>query len=211
MLILFLQVQDKFRLDLNDEEAVQFLQSLIDESVSAMFPVVVEQIHKFAQVNQSYINIYNLWFFHWRFIWSNVWWKIIIRSVLCDNKKKFIKLMHQKSMIVVIIHWCWKVIFHREDFNNISDLHLSQCFLVFYKILVQRRVKFVRNVFQTKLLSRLSHKICHLFSSPVLSHKLTISRMWLCFYHYHSPLYLASRAFLSLAWFWCTHERLYIS
>ena len=60
LLILFLQVQDKFRLDLNDEEAVQFLQSLIDESVSAMFPVVVEQIHKFAQVNQSYINIYNL-------------------------------------------------------------------------------------------------------------------------------------------------------
>ncbi|CAH3041450.1 unnamed protein product [Porites lobata] len=43
------KVQDKFRLDLNDEEAVQFLQSLIDESVSAMFPVVVEQIHKFAQ------------------------------------------------------------------------------------------------------------------------------------------------------------------
>ena len=47
----FLQVQDKFRLDLNDEEAVQYLQSLIDESVSAMFPVVVEQIHKFAQVS----------------------------------------------------------------------------------------------------------------------------------------------------------------
>lgn len=44
-------MQDKFRLDLNDEEAVQYLQSLIDESVSAMFPVVVEQIHKFAQVS----------------------------------------------------------------------------------------------------------------------------------------------------------------
>ena len=207
-----------------------------------MFPVVVEQIHKFAQVNQSYINIYNLWFFHWRFIWSNVWWKIIIRSVLCDNKKKFIKLMHQKSMIVVIIHWCWKVIFHREDFNNISEftqrddrkkrtakrlcvtnvtgLWLTHFVVIFTyvnvfwsftKRPVHRRVKFVRNVFQTKLLSRLSHKICHLLSSPVLSHKLTISRMWLCFYHYHSPLYLASRAFLSLAWFWCTHERLYIS
>ena len=80
-------------------------------------------------------------------------------------KKKFIKLMHQKSVIVDIIHWCWKVFFHREDFNNIivvslhnrmtkkedgktlvcdkrdrpmtyafcGDLHLSQCFLVFYK------------------------------------------------------------------------------
>ncbi|EDO27738.1 predicted protein, partial [Nematostella vectensis] len=43
------KVQDKFRLDLSDEEAVQYLQSLIDESVSAMFAVVVEQIHKFAQ------------------------------------------------------------------------------------------------------------------------------------------------------------------
>ncbi|XP_031574116.1 phosphatidylinositol 3-kinase catalytic subunit type 3-like isoform X2 [Actinia tenebrosa] len=43
------KVQDKFRLDLNDEEAVQYLQALIDESVSAMFAVVVEQFHKFAQ------------------------------------------------------------------------------------------------------------------------------------------------------------------
>lgn len=43
------KVQDKFRLDLSDEEAVQYLQSLIDESVTAMFPVVVEHIHKFAQ------------------------------------------------------------------------------------------------------------------------------------------------------------------
>ena len=49
-------MQDKFRLDLNDEEAVQYLQSLIDESVSAMFPVVVEQIHKFAQVS-SFVKI----------------------------------------------------------------------------------------------------------------------------------------------------------
>jgi len=52
----FSQVQDKFRLDLNDEEAVQYLQSLIDESVSAMLPVVVEQFHKMAQVSQCYIH-----------------------------------------------------------------------------------------------------------------------------------------------------------
>ena len=62
------------------------------------------------------------------------------------------------SMIVDISHWCSKVVFHREDFYNISeftqqdgkmlvcdkhdrpityafcgDLHLSQCCLVFYK------------------------------------------------------------------------------
>lgn len=46
-----LQVQDKFRLDLSDEEAVHYMQSLIDESVHALFAAVVEQIHKFAQVS----------------------------------------------------------------------------------------------------------------------------------------------------------------
>ncbi|MEQ2157552.1 hypothetical protein GOODEAATRI_002975 [Goodea atripinnis] len=40
---------DKFRLDLSDEEAVHYMQSLIDESVGALFAAVVEQIHKFAQ------------------------------------------------------------------------------------------------------------------------------------------------------------------
>ncbi|XP_010636317.1 phosphatidylinositol 3-kinase catalytic subunit type 3 isoform X2 [Fukomys damarensis] len=43
------KVQDKFRLDLSDEEAVHYMQSLIDESVNALFAAVVEQIHKFAQ------------------------------------------------------------------------------------------------------------------------------------------------------------------
>lgn len=43
------KVQDKFRLDLSDEEAVHYMQSLIDESVHALFAAVVEQIHKFAQ------------------------------------------------------------------------------------------------------------------------------------------------------------------
>uniref|UniRef100_A0A2R9AAG6 Phosphatidylinositol 3-kinase catalytic subunit type 3 n=1 Tax=Pan paniscus TaxID=9597 RepID=A0A2R9AAG6_PANPA len=40
------KVQDKFRLDLSDEEAVHYMQSLIDESVHALFAAVVEQIHK---------------------------------------------------------------------------------------------------------------------------------------------------------------------
>uniref|UniRef100_A0A8C4RMH3 Phosphatidylinositol 3-kinase catalytic subunit type 3 n=1 Tax=Erpetoichthys calabaricus TaxID=27687 RepID=A0A8C4RMH3_ERPCA len=46
------KVQDKFRLDLSDEEAVHYMQSLIDESVGALFAAVVEQIHKFAQVSK---------------------------------------------------------------------------------------------------------------------------------------------------------------
>ncbi|KAH9554610.1 hypothetical protein CY35_08G072300 [Sphagnum magellanicum] len=44
-----LKLQEKFRLDLDDEEAVQFFQSLINDSVSALFPQVVETIHRWAQ------------------------------------------------------------------------------------------------------------------------------------------------------------------
>ena len=62
----FFQVQDKFCLDLNDEEAVQYLQSLIDESVSAMFPVMVEQFHKFAQVSHWYLFILYYFFFTYK-------------------------------------------------------------------------------------------------------------------------------------------------
>ncbi|MED6238600.1 hypothetical protein ATANTOWER_025767 [Ataeniobius toweri] len=52
--LMYHQVQDKFRLDLSDEEAVHYMQSLIDESVGALFAAVVEQIHKFAQVSLLY-------------------------------------------------------------------------------------------------------------------------------------------------------------
>jgi phosphatidylinositol 3-kinase len=44
-----LKLQEKFRLDLDDEDAVQFFQSLINDSVSALFPQVVETIHRWAQ------------------------------------------------------------------------------------------------------------------------------------------------------------------
>ncbi|BBN17072.1 phosphatidylinositol 3-kinase [Marchantia polymorpha subsp. ruderalis] len=44
-----LKIQEKFRLDLDDEEAVQFFQSLINDSVSALFPQMVETIHRWAQ------------------------------------------------------------------------------------------------------------------------------------------------------------------
>lgn len=43
------QVQDKFCLELSDEEAVRHMQALIDESVNALFALVVEQFHKVAQ------------------------------------------------------------------------------------------------------------------------------------------------------------------
>jgi phosphatidylinositol 3-kinase len=43
-----LKVQDKFRLDLTDEEAGHYILSLIDQSVSALFPVMMEKIHKWA-------------------------------------------------------------------------------------------------------------------------------------------------------------------
>ncbi|KAG1669855.1 Phosphatidylinositol 3-kinase catalytic subunit type 3 [Nymphon striatum] len=49
------KVQDKFRLDLTDEGAVHYMQNLIDVSVSAVMPALVEQIHKIAQVLVSMI------------------------------------------------------------------------------------------------------------------------------------------------------------
>eukprot|EP00899_Mesostigma_viride_P020016 jgi/Mesvir1/28015/Mv20202-RA.1 len=44
-----LKLQEKFRLDLDDEQAVQFFQTLINDSVSALFPQMVETIHRWAQ------------------------------------------------------------------------------------------------------------------------------------------------------------------
>ena len=43
------QVHEKFRLDLNDEDAGKFFQALITESVSALFPQIAETIHRWAQ------------------------------------------------------------------------------------------------------------------------------------------------------------------
>lgn len=44
-----LKLQEKFRLDLEDEDAIHFFQDLINESVSALFPQMVETIHRWAQ------------------------------------------------------------------------------------------------------------------------------------------------------------------
>ncbi|OWR50514.1 phosphatidylinositol 3-kinase catalytic subunit type 3 isoform X1 [Danaus plexippus] len=43
------KVLDKLRLDLGDEEAVHYLQNLLDMSVTAVMAALVEQLHKFAQ------------------------------------------------------------------------------------------------------------------------------------------------------------------
>uniref|UniRef100_A0A182JA89 Phosphatidylinositol 3-kinase catalytic subunit type 3 n=1 Tax=Anopheles atroparvus TaxID=41427 RepID=A0A182JA89_ANOAO len=43
------KVEDNLRLDLSDEEAVQHLQNLLDVSITAVMPALVEQIHKLAQ------------------------------------------------------------------------------------------------------------------------------------------------------------------
>ncbi|KAH6583343.1 hypothetical protein BASA61_007522 [Batrachochytrium salamandrivorans] len=47
------KVQERFRLDLNDEEAIQFIQALVIESIGAFFPQVMEQLHKVAQLWRS--------------------------------------------------------------------------------------------------------------------------------------------------------------
>lgn len=42
------KVQEKFRLDLNDEEAEGYLLNVIDASVRALFPAVVDKLHEWA-------------------------------------------------------------------------------------------------------------------------------------------------------------------
>ena len=43
------KVQEKFRLDLNDEEAVRFMSEVIDVSAMAVMPAIVDRFHKLAQ------------------------------------------------------------------------------------------------------------------------------------------------------------------
>ena len=56
-------MQDKFRLDLTDEEAVHYMQSLIDASSSATVAALMEQMHKIAQVHH-----YSAILFYLRFL-----------------------------------------------------------------------------------------------------------------------------------------------
>ena len=53
------------------------------------------------------------------------------------------------------------------------DLHLALMFSCFYKKICLKESENWRKFFQTKLLSRLSHKVCRLLSSPVLLRKFT--------------------------------------
>ncbi|KAJ3073785.1 Phosphatidylinositol (PI) 3-kinase [Podochytrium sp. JEL0797] len=48
-----LKVQEKFRLELNDEEAIGVFQGLINESMGAVFPQVMERIHGIAMMFRS--------------------------------------------------------------------------------------------------------------------------------------------------------------
>ena len=54
------------------------------------------------------------------------------------------------------------------------DLHLTLMFSVFFaKKICFKKVKFGKKLFRTKLLYRLSHKVCRLLPSPVLLRKFT--------------------------------------
>eukprot|EP00200_Dunaliella_tertiolecta_P009890 CAMPEP_0202375868 /NCGR_PEP_ID=MMETSP1127-20130417/6472_1 /ASSEMBLY_ACC=CAM_ASM_000462 /TAXON_ID=3047 /ORGANISM="Dunaliella tertiolecta, Strain CCMP1320" /LENGTH=1054 /DNA_ID=CAMNT_0048973485 /DNA_START=2551 /DNA_END=5712 /DNA_ORIENTATION=+ len=44
-----LKLQEKFRLDLDDEAAVQWMQALLNESATALMPQIVETTHRWAQ------------------------------------------------------------------------------------------------------------------------------------------------------------------
>lgn len=44
-----LKLQEKLRLDLDDDAAVQWIQQLINESASALMPAIMETTHRWAQ------------------------------------------------------------------------------------------------------------------------------------------------------------------
>jgi phosphatidylinositol 3-kinase len=43
------RVSEKFRQEVGEKDAVRMFDGLIDESVDALFPIVMERIHRFAQ------------------------------------------------------------------------------------------------------------------------------------------------------------------
>lgn len=55
------QVQDKFLLNLSDEEAAKEMQGMLEVSVSALMPAIAETFHRFAQVgNHDIISLVNI-------------------------------------------------------------------------------------------------------------------------------------------------------
>ena len=44
------KVQDRFHLELTDEEAVRYMRHIIDISITATMAALLEQMHKLAQV-----------------------------------------------------------------------------------------------------------------------------------------------------------------
>ncbi len=65
------KVQDKFRLDLNDEEALRYMQNLIDVSAAAVMAALVEQLHKIAQYwRKWYASLHTHTLFS--FLWENL-------------------------------------------------------------------------------------------------------------------------------------------
>lgn len=51
---LHFQVQERFVLHFTDEEAVHYMQNLLESSQSAVMPALVDQFHKMAQVSSAF-------------------------------------------------------------------------------------------------------------------------------------------------------------
>jgi len=47
------KVQEKFKMELSDDDAIVFMQSVITESEKALFPQITETIHRWAQYWRS--------------------------------------------------------------------------------------------------------------------------------------------------------------
>lgn len=57
------KVQDKFKLELNDEQAAHYITEQVEQSVRSIMPVVVDQLHKMTQVCLKLIFLFLFLFF----------------------------------------------------------------------------------------------------------------------------------------------------
>ena len=55
--ILIPAFQDRFHLELSDEEAVKCMGQLIDVSISATMPAIMERMHQFTQASSNFFAI----------------------------------------------------------------------------------------------------------------------------------------------------------
>jgi hypothetical protein len=68
-----MKVQEKFKLELSDEEAIIYMQSILNESEKALFPQITETFHRCLKFFDSYFQGPNIGELNKMFILLDPW------------------------------------------------------------------------------------------------------------------------------------------